>query len=345
MTKILLVDNGITFDSKLIREKPFGGAEVAFVSLVESLAKEKFEVIVYNNCKNSGLINGVNWKKLDNNIEKERCDVFIVNRGDKFLNYKKDCKNRIFWIHNPANYLLKYRYLSKLFFRQFKIVFSSRYHSKTYPLWAPSMERVVIPYGVDESLFRQKKVSSRFSNKAIFTSNPMRGLDWLLNMWKKNIFKQSNGSFLETYAGKNTYGSFGEKHKSEINRIIKKAKSLEDYNVIVNNPVKRNVLFKKIKQSRVFLYQGSPDETYCMAVAEAQTLGIPSVVMDFGCMNERVINNKTGFVCQNELEFCEKTISLLNDNTLWLRMHKEALKRKNYFKWKNIVKKWKQILV
>ena len=49
-----------------------------------------------------------------------------------------------------------------------------------------------------------------------------------------------------------------------------------------------------------------------MAVAEAQTLGIPSVVMDFGCMNERVINNKTGFVCQNELEFCEKTISLLN---------------------------------
>ena len=81
MTKILLVDNGITFDSKLIREKPFGGAEVAFVSLGESIAKEKFEVVVYNNCKNSGLINGVNWKKLDTNIEKEKCDVFIQTTG------------------------------------------------------------------------------------------------------------------------------------------------------------------------------------------------------------------------------------------------------------------------
>ena len=345
MTKILLVDNGITFDSKLIREKPFGGAEVAFVSLVESLAKEKFDVVVYNNCKNSGVINGVNWKKLNNNIEKESCDVFIINRGDKFLNYKKDCKNRIFWIHNPANYLIKYRYLSKLFFGKFKIVFSSKYHSETYPSWAPSEERVIIPYGIDDSLFKARKVSSQFPNKAIFTSNPMRGLDWLLNMWKKNIFPKSKESFLETYAGKNTYGSFGEKHSSEINRIIKKAKSLNDFNVTVKKPVKRTTLFKKIQQSRVFLYQGSADETFCMAVAEAQMLGVPAVVMDYGCMSERVINNKTGFVCQNELEFCEKTISLLNDNNLWLKMNKEALKRKNYFKWEKIVGKWKQILV
>ena len=35
MTKILFIDNGIEFDSKTLREKPYGGAEVAFVSLVE----------------------------------------------------------------------------------------------------------------------------------------------------------------------------------------------------------------------------------------------------------------------------------------------------------------------
>ena len=37
MTKILFIDNGIEFDSKTLREKPYGGAEVAFVSLVENL--------------------------------------------------------------------------------------------------------------------------------------------------------------------------------------------------------------------------------------------------------------------------------------------------------------------
>ena len=116
MTKLLFVDNGIEFDSILLKKRPFGGAEVAFVSLVEALAKLNYEVFVYNNCLNEGKINGVKWRKLDSRIFEEKFDVLIVNRGDKFLNFKKECKRRIFWIHNPAKYLLKYRYLSKLFF-------------------------------------------------------------------------------------------------------------------------------------------------------------------------------------------------------------------------------------
>ena len=57
MKKILFVDNGVEFDSTTLRKKPHGGAEVAFVSLVESLAKLDFEVVVYNNCVNEGKIN------------------------------------------------------------------------------------------------------------------------------------------------------------------------------------------------------------------------------------------------------------------------------------------------
>ena len=51
MTKLLFVDDGISFDSYSIRDKPFGGAEIAFVSLVECLSKNGFKVVVYNNCK------------------------------------------------------------------------------------------------------------------------------------------------------------------------------------------------------------------------------------------------------------------------------------------------------
>ena len=63
MTKVLFVDNGIEFDSILFRERPLGGAEVAFVSLVEELAKLNLEIVVYNNCKNQGIIKNVRWKK------------------------------------------------------------------------------------------------------------------------------------------------------------------------------------------------------------------------------------------------------------------------------------------
>jgi len=158
MTKLLFIDNGIEFDSRLIREKAFGGAEIAFVSLVEELAKLNFEVKVFNNCVNQGTINNVKWEKIDERINFEKFDVLVVNRGDKYLNFRKECKKRIFWIHNPANYLLKYRYLSKLFLNKFTIVFSSFFHEKTYPIWAPAKKRIVIPYGVDNFLFKKKKV-------------------------------------------------------------------------------------------------------------------------------------------------------------------------------------------
>ena len=77
-----------------LERDPLGGAEVAFVSLVEELAKLNLEIVVYNNCKNQGIIKNVRWKKLNETIFEEKFDVLIVNRGDKFLNFRKDCKRR-----------------------------------------------------------------------------------------------------------------------------------------------------------------------------------------------------------------------------------------------------------
>ncbi len=345
MSRILFIDNGIEFDSKTLREKPYGGAEVAFVSLVENLAKKGLDITVYNNCINEGKINDVKWRKLNDGINSEKFDTLVVNRGDKYLNFRKECKKRIFWIHNPANYLLKYRYLSKLLFNKFQIVFSSKYHLNTYPWWAPAKKRIVIPYGIDDELINNKNSTHSSSIKnAIFTSNPLRGLNWLLEIWEKNIYPFCGQSKLYIFSGFETYGDFGVKHAKKINQILTKARSLRNKGVILKKPVKRKKLFKKIKSSRIFLYKGSKDETYCMAVAESQVLGVPAVVRNFGCLNERVINEKTGYVCQNDKEFSLNTIKLLNNDKIWEQMNKESLKKKNYFSWSEIAKKWVSIL-
>ena len=63
MTKVLFIDDGIDFDAETARQKPIGGAETAFVSLVEELAKLNIEVVVYNNCLNQGIINNVRYGK------------------------------------------------------------------------------------------------------------------------------------------------------------------------------------------------------------------------------------------------------------------------------------------
>ena len=40
MTKLLFVDDGISFDSYSVRDKPYGGAEIAFVSLSRMFIKK-----------------------------------------------------------------------------------------------------------------------------------------------------------------------------------------------------------------------------------------------------------------------------------------------------------------
>ncbi len=346
MKKILIVDDGIEFDSILVRKKPFGGAEIAFVSLIEALAKlKKFKITVFNNCLNTGEINNVFWKKLDKNIYQEDFDILIVNRGDKFLNFKPSCKKRLFWIHNPAKYLLKYRYLSKLILNKFIIIFSSEYHLNTYPSWAPAKDRIIIPYGVENYFFSKKKnIRSIPKPNAIFTSNPLRGLDWLLEVWEKKIFPLVDGAKLNLYSGTSNYGSFGEKHFFKVKKILERAKELKKKGVSVHKPINRKQLFKKIKESRIFLYAGSDEETFCMSAAESQMLLTPGVVKNFGCMHDRIINGKTGYVCDTDEDFCKKSIKLLCDDKLWKQMHSNLSNYNHHFSWEEIAKKWEKVI-
>ena len=139
------------------------------------------------------------------------------------------------------------------------------------------------------------------------------------------------------------YGDFGVKHAKKINQILTKARSLRNKGVILKKPVKRKKLFKKIKSSRIFLYKGSKDETFCMSVAEAQVLGIPTVVKNLGCMEERVINKKTGYVCNNDNEFSLNTIKILKDDKCWLKMHKYMLQNNLHNSWQEIAKMWEKL--
>ena len=99
--KIILADDGISFDGNTLKNEPLGGAETAFASLAESLAKIH-TVIVYNRCKKPVKVNGVQWKLFES-IDSQECDLYIANRGFTVLSLFPKAKKRVFWIHNPAN--------------------------------------------------------------------------------------------------------------------------------------------------------------------------------------------------------------------------------------------------
>jgi hypothetical protein len=332
MAEIVMADDGIAFDGRGALEAPLGGAEGAFVGLAEALARRGHAVTVYNNCAAPLVHQGVSWRRIAEGTP-DAADLYIANRGDKLLGRVPQAKRTIFWIHNPATYLLKWRYLAKLARRRPAIVFSGASHAATYPRWAPSGGRVVIPYGIAEIFRTTAPASAPPPPRAIFTSNPLRSLDWLLDRWQHEIRPAVPSAELHVFSGPRTYGAVGAAKAEAMRPILERAGALASSGVVLRDPVPRDVLAQEMRTIRVYLYRGDPGETFCASAGEAQAMGIPGVVQDIGSLRERIRDGITGYVASDDRSFATHAVRLLEDDMLWRRQHEAALATQRGFGW------------
>jgi len=344
MARIVLADDGIEFDGKTPTERPLGGVESSVVALTAELARRGHDVHVLNKCKAALDHDGVHWRPINDAAWPDDVDLYIANRGDKLLNRMPDARRTVFWIHNPASYLLKWRYLSKLFRLRPAIIFIGDYHATTYPAWAPGGERMVIPYGLPVEFCGVERLSKAPPPRAIFTSNPLRSLHWLLDIWGGEIQPHVAGAELHVFAGAATYGSVGEKKSGAMEAVLDKARALEGKGVVLRGPVPKAELVGELRQSRAMLYRGDINETFCLAVGEAQAMGVPAVVENLGSVNERVIDSKTGFVASDDAGFADAARRLLSDDALWLAQHNAALDKQRSWRWPQAAEAFERLI-
>ena len=95
-------------------------------------------------------------------------------------------------------------------------------------------------------------------------------------------------------------------------------------------------------KTRLMLYPGDEriSETFCLAAAEAQCLGLPVVTSGVGAMKERVTHGRNGMICRSAEETADATIRLLTDDRLWEEMHQGALLERNGLTWDASAKRW-----
>jgi glycosyltransferase involved in cell wall biosynthesis len=344
MARIVLADDGIEFDGKTPAKRPLGGVESSVVALTEELAKRGHHVQVLNKCKAVLDYRGVSWRQIDKDPWPESADLYIANRGDKLLDRMPGARRTVFWIHNPARYLLKWRYLSKLWRLRPAVVFIGDYHATTYPKWAPSGGRMVIPYGMSEDFCKAKPLAKAPPPRAVFTSNPLRSLDWLLDIWARDIQPHVPGAELHVFTGAATYGAVGDKKADTMESVLDQAKKLEGKGVKLRDPVGKKRLIKELRQSRAMLYRGDLNETFCLAVGEAQAMGVPAVVENLGSVSERIIDGKTGFVAPNTAAFADAARRLLTDDALWRAQHISALDRQRNWRWSHAAAAFEELI-
>ncbi|MBT5049783.1 MAG: glycosyltransferase family 4 protein [Rhodospirillaceae bacterium] len=344
MASIVMTDDGIAFDGNSLDEGPLGGAETAFVSLAQALSARGHNVEIRNRCETAMTRDGIGWAPLESGLP-DACDLYIANRSDRLIPLIPGAKRAIFWIHNPARYLLKVRYLWKLWRRRPPIVFSGAFHAATYPGWAPEGGRLIIPYGISDVFRTVERDGAVPPPRAIFTSNPTRGLDWLLDMWRDGIYPACPTAELHLFSGPATYGSFGNARAAQMGKVLDKAKALVDSGVVLREPVPKGALAEELAQARLLLYRGDPGETFCLAVGEAQAAGLPCVVQDIGCVAERIIDGKTGVVAPDDKSFVASALRLLSDDPLWQSQSNEALACQRGWSWDDAAARFEELLV
>ncbi|NQV48168.1 MAG: glycosyltransferase family 4 protein [Rhodospirillaceae bacterium] len=348
MARIVIADDGIEFDGRTPETSPLGGVESSLVNLAEELAGRGHQVLVRNKCRAPLNHKGVDWAPIDTDRAygnmPDTADLYIANRGDRLIDLMPGAARTVFWIHNPARYLLKWRYLVKLWRVKPAIVFIGDYHATTYPAWAPGGMRKVIPYGIPD-MFRQAETNDDVpAPRAVFTSNPLRSLDWLLDQWADNIYPKVPGAELHIFSGAATYGAVGDAKHAAMEKVLDQARSLAGKGVVLRGPVAKDVLVEEFRQARVLLYRGDINETFCLAVGEAQAMGVPAVVENLGSVTERIVHGKTGFVCDSEIGFSTSACEILGDNDLWLNLHRTALDLQRRWGWAEAAEEFEKLI-
>ena len=86
-------------------------------------------------------------------------------------------------------------------------------------------------------------------------------------------------------------------------KVLERADAMIAEGVRRHEPLPRTELAAALAEARVMLYRGDIGETFCLAVAEAQALGVPAVVEALGSLAERVVDGVTGTVADDDAQF------------------------------------------
>jgi glycosyltransferase involved in cell wall biosynthesis len=223
------------------------------------------------------------------------------------------------------------------------LVTTGAYHAATIPSWLPCGGSEIIPYGVLDR-FRTAIPREPPPPCVVFTSNPLRGLDWLLDLWTTRIAPNLPEAQLHIYGGPAVYSGIGAKRAEEMNGILARADRLARYGVRRFAAVRREALATALGKSRVMLYRGDVGETFCLSLAEAQAMGVPAIVMPLGSVGERVIDGVTGCVATDEDAFAAAALAVLREDDLWRRWHLAALTQHRGLSWDDVASRFEALI-
>ena len=337
----------------MMEEIGVGGVETAYIELAKYMADLGHSVYLFSFCQDEHIHDGVNYIPYESFQEycKLNPDVIVSSRWfDAF--YFVDC--------------LKILWLQDAFFQDPQkpdtfqivkgIVCSSFWHrgyiAERFRDSIDAKKIRIIPLSVDRSAFSIPMVKE--SRKAIYSSNPSRGLDELFSMWKE-ITEKVPGIHLDIcygWEGLSTWDSSEHWQKW----ISDQKKKLEGFAKEVGNVhflgrLRKKELYAVQNTARVCLYPNTFWETFALTGIECQLAGTPMITSDLGALSTTMSHDgnillpgdpRGEVYCKN---FIDATVRLFTDDRLWGAMSNACRGHANFNfpSWEAVALLWQQL--
>ena len=345
MASIVIADDTKAYDGTHLEREPLGGTESSVIRFARVLARRGHWVRAYTNCVRPVVHEGVHWIPL-NEEPPRSCDLYIACQHPRLFGFVPRPKKLVGWMLWQPNEWKHYKQFLKVWWYRPMPILMSQYQARLYSPVLPRREpQIIIPLGLPDDIRGLAPLASPPPARAVFFSNPQRNLNALVRIWCELILPRCPGATLNIY-GINGLQPGDQGWSVWRDTLLPGHVSHTcQESVRIHAPLPRAELNAAVRGSRVLLYLGHKVEAFCLAVAEAQAMGVPCVVASKTVLPERVVDGKTGFVRDDPQEFADAAVNLLTDDVLWRRQHQAALKYQQGLSWEDFATRFENAVL
>lgn len=259
-----------------IYDRGVGGAELALLTFAPKLAEAGHQVRVYNNPRELGMHEGVEFLNINQYAPREARDVVIAFRSpNPMLPSSKGRK--IFWscdqqtAGNYATDIIPVVDHTVVISQRHKEYFLSRYK------W-PEDKMTVLDLGVRTWEYSPDEAPVKVPGRMIYCSVPDRGLEILCKMWPEIKRRVPHASLVITA----DYRLWGVEHAGNEKHVAMWRPHQTDVKFLGMIP--RKHLVEEQLKAEIHAFPCTYDELFCIAAAECQVAGAVPVTSDMGAL-------------------------------------------------------------
>lgn len=343
---ITLVDESFPFNGYTPSSQPLGGAEKAFASLPSALSFAGHEVRVFNRTQFPVFIDGAEWEPIEGAMP-EPTEALIAFRKPGLLAWMHPdhltTGKRVLWWNAPARLLDKPATREILAAQRAVVVFQGKLHRGDWQPPEGARAAVVVPGLRDE--YREAEPTQLAERpRAIVTTHPLHGLDWLLALWVERIHPVCPDAELVVYSSGLYQALQGKDLGEALRPVFQQAKAAAAQGVTIAQPLADGGMAEAYRSARVHLYPGHEDDMLASTLMESQACGLPAVARPLGAVPERLVNGQTGYLVPDDDAFVNLSRTLLTSEDFFWSLSAEARQTQAARSWADAAQDFEKVL-